>query len=187
MVLAKVCAGRRLAEDLNARPLVGDLTGPLRDFGPGGALASRQPKRPAGGTPRPAAARCLRQAYGLDPAPTIAYRQAVRTVEEIACPLVLPQSPKASLDTVRDRGHTASAAATAVHLVATLVHLLSSGALTRRDTPRPGRPPLGAPGRPATSRPLGRYWSPTAAPGGAPATVPAPSPLARRTGIPGAN
>lgn len=54
----------------------------------------------------PTAAELLRdawnQAYGLHPDPTAAYRQAVRAIEEVACPLVLPESPKATLGTVRD-------------------------------------------------------------------------------------
>ena len=44
--------------------------------------------------------------YGLRSDPTTAYRQAVRAVEEIACPLVLPNSPKATLGTVRDHLRT---------------------------------------------------------------------------------
>ena len=115
--------------------------------------------------------------YGRTPEPTTAYRQAVRAVEEVACPLVLPKE-EATLgkviahlrkgghkwafalvdrdgnDTVeplvimldrlwtgqasrhgggnRSRDQTQIEAETSVHLAATLVHLLSNGALTRR-------------------------------------------------------
>jgi hypothetical protein len=46
-----------------------------------------------------------RHAYGLHPDPTAAYREAVRAVEEIACPLVLAKAAannSASLGTVRN-------------------------------------------------------------------------------------
>ncbi len=41
-----------------------------------------------------------RQAYGFKPDPTTAYHQAVRAVEQAACPLILPNSSKATLGTV---------------------------------------------------------------------------------------
>lgn len=41
-----------------------------------------------------------RQAYGFQPNPTTAYYQAVRAVEQVACPLVLPNNPKATLGAV---------------------------------------------------------------------------------------
>lgn len=121
-----------------------------------------------------------RRAYGLHPDPTAAYREAVRAVEEIACPLVLAKaaaSNTATLGTVRlhlrdapgkwrfvlldkdgdgsveplvalldrlwtgqvsrhggghgSRDQTLAEAQAAVHLAATLVQLLSAGALTR--------------------------------------------------------
>lgn len=122
-----------------------------------------------------------RQAYGREPDPTTAYRQAVRAVETVACPLALPQNPKATLGTViahlrddaskkwqfvlvdRDGGGTVDTlvamldrlwtgqvsrhaggensrdqrpgeAEAAVHLAATLVQLLSTGALASRET-----------------------------------------------------
>jgi hypothetical protein len=40
-------------------------------------------------------------AYGINPDPTAAYREAVRAVEQIAGPLVLPNNHKPSLGTVR--------------------------------------------------------------------------------------
>jgi hypothetical protein len=50
------------------------------------------------------AGRHLRQAwtatYGLHPDPTTAYREAVRAVEAVACPLVLPNDPKRTLGKV---------------------------------------------------------------------------------------
>lgn len=125
-----------------------------------------------------------RHAYGLHPDPTAAYREAVRAVEEIACPLVLAKAAannSASLGTVRNhlrdapgkwrfvlldkdgdgsvgllvamldrlwtgqvsrhgggqdsRDQTLPEAHAAVHLAATLVQLLGSGALTPRSTP----------------------------------------------------
>ncbi|WP_284748185.1 hypothetical protein [Amycolatopsis sp. RTGN1] len=52
----------------------------------------------------PTAAKLLAQAwyhaYRPDPDPTTAYREAVRAVEEVACPLVLPNNHKATLGTV---------------------------------------------------------------------------------------
>lgn len=52
----------------------------------------------------PTAAKMLQQAwyhtYRPDPDPTTAYREAVRAVEEVACPLVLPNTDKATLGTV---------------------------------------------------------------------------------------
>ena len=121
------------------------------------------------------------QAYGLHPDPTTAYRQAVRAVEEVAGPLVLPNSARPTLGTIRDhlrdgghkwrfvlvdkdgadavdplvvmldrlwtgqvsrhgggrnsRDQTQAEAEAAVHLAATLVQLLTSGALTHRNTP----------------------------------------------------
>lgn len=39
-------------------------------------------------------------AYGLNPDPTTAYREAVRAVESVACPLVLPAADKPTLGTV---------------------------------------------------------------------------------------
>lgn len=41
-------------------------------------------------------------AYGLHPDPTTAYRDAVRAVEAVACPLVLPNADKPTLGTMRD-------------------------------------------------------------------------------------
>lgn len=121
------------------------------------------------------------QVYGLHPDPTTGYRDAVRAVEELACPLVLPNDGAATLgkviahlrqgghlwafalvdragaDTVeplvamldrlwtgqvsrhgggqKSRDQTPAEAQAAVHLAATLVQLLGSGALTRRSTP----------------------------------------------------
>jgi hypothetical protein len=50
------------------------------------------------------AGRHLRQAwiatYGLHPNPTTAYREAVRAVEAVACPLVVPHDPKPTLGKV---------------------------------------------------------------------------------------
>jgi hypothetical protein len=50
------------------------------------------------------AGRHLRQAwtatFGLQPDPTTAYREAVRAVEAVACPLVLPNDPKRTLGKV---------------------------------------------------------------------------------------
>lgn len=43
-----------------------------------------------------------RQTYGRPTDPTTAYRQAVRAIEQVACPLVLPNNPKATLGNVRD-------------------------------------------------------------------------------------
>lgn len=130
-----------------------------------------------------AAAEFLRDAwrhiYGRHPDPDAGYGDAVRAVERLACPLVLPNNPKATLGTVlahlrdaadswqfvllaadddgsiepvvammkrlwtgqvsrhaggaRSRDQTQAEAEAAVHLAATLVHLLSTGALTRRD------------------------------------------------------
>jgi hypothetical protein len=52
----------------------------------------------------PTAAKLLEQAwfhaYRPDPDPTTAYREAVRAVEEVACPLVLPNNDRATLGTV---------------------------------------------------------------------------------------
>jgi hypothetical protein len=121
------------------------------------------------------------QAYGLDPDPTSAYGDAVRAVEHVACPLVLPKDEVGTLGKVirhlqqgghkwqfvlvdgdgtgtidplvamldrlwtgqvsrhgggqQSREQTKAEAEAAVHLAATLVQLLTIGALTRRDTP----------------------------------------------------
>ncbi|MBE1580411.1 hypothetical protein ACFORH_43400 [Amycolatopsis roodepoortensis] len=52
----------------------------------------------------PTAAKMLQQAwyhtYRPDPDPTTAYREAIRAVEQVACPLVLPNTDKATLGTV---------------------------------------------------------------------------------------
>lgn len=135
-------------------------------------------------TAPPSAATLLRdawnQTYGLHPDPTAAYRDAVRAVEELACPMVLPRDEIRTLGKVithlRQGGHkwaftlvdrdgadtveplvvvldrlwtgqvsrhgggqnsrdqTAAEAEAAVHLAATLVHLLATDALTRRAT-----------------------------------------------------
>jgi hypothetical protein len=124
--------------------------------------------------------RAARQhAYGLHPDPDAAYRDAVRAVEEIACPMMLPQNARATLGAVlahlRDggdkwrfvlvdkdgkddvtplvammdrlwtgqvsrhgggpnsRAQTQAEAEAAVHLAATLVQLLGSGSLSRRE------------------------------------------------------
>ena len=128
---------------------------------------------------RPPAPCCLDQTYGLHPDPTSAYRQAVRAVEQVACPLVLPNEDAtlgkvishlrqgdhkwrfvlvardgadsveplvAMLDRLwtgqvsrhgggkNSRDQTQAEAETAVHLAAALVQMLSTGALTRRET-----------------------------------------------------
>ena len=135
-------------------------------------------------TAPPAAAALLagawRAVFGIAPNPTTGYRDAVRAVEQLACPLVLPHDDRATLGKVighlkqggsvlwrfvlvdRDdtdtidplvailerlwtgqvsrhggartsRDQTQAEAETAVHLAATLVQLLSTGALTRRE------------------------------------------------------
>jgi hypothetical protein len=139
----------------------------------------------AAATAEPDTVRLLRtawnQIYGLHPDPTSAYRDAVRAVEQVACPLVLPVDAAATLGKVvahlRQGGHKwaftlvdrdgtdtiepllgmmerlwtgqvsrhgggqnsrdqrPDEAEAAVHLAATLVQLLGSGALTRRGTP----------------------------------------------------
>jgi hypothetical protein len=133
----------------------------------------------------PSAADLLRTAwnavYTRHPDPSTAYRQAVRAVEEVACPRVLPTDEdrtlgkviahlkqgghkwrfvlvdRAGADTVeplvgmldrlwtgqvsrhggakKSRDQTQPEAEAAVHLAATLVQLLATGALARRDTP----------------------------------------------------
>lgn len=129
----------------------------------------------------PTAGNLLEQAwnltYGLHPDPTTAYSRAVKAVEEVACPLVLPNNPKPTLGTVianlrqtsakwrfvlvdkdghdaveplidmvgrlwtgqvsrhgggnNSRESTQAEAEAAVHLAFYLLHLLSTGALTR--------------------------------------------------------
>lgn len=133
-------------------------------------------------TADPTAGQLLRHAwntaYAREPDPTTAYRDAVRAVEQLACPLVLPHDNRATLGKVishlkqggsvrwrfalvdRDDTDTVdplvailerlwtgqvsrhgggrnsrdqTQAEAAVHLAATLVQLLATGALARRD------------------------------------------------------
>ncbi|RZT75460.1 hypothetical protein EV383_6200 [Pseudonocardia sediminis] len=132
----------------------------------------------------PTAGQLLRQAWGAlyarEADPTTGYRDAVRAVEQLACPLVLPKEDAtlgkvvshlqqgghkwrfvlvdragndgvgplvAMLDRLwtgqvsrhgggkNSRDQTSAEAEAAVHLAATLVQLLSTGALVRRDVP----------------------------------------------------
>ncbi|MFK0250422.1 hypothetical protein ACIQUM_37470 [Amycolatopsis azurea] len=66
------------------------------------AIASSFSKTVSASTPN--AASMLRHAwhhvYQPNPDPTTAYREAIRAVEAIACPLVLPDADKATLETV---------------------------------------------------------------------------------------
>lgn len=90
-----------------------------------------------------------RQVYGWYPDPTTAYRQAVRAVEQVACPLVLPRNPKATLGTVishlRDAGQRWSFAlvdkddACTVEPLVVMVERLWSGQVSRHGGGRNSR------------------------------------------------
>jgi hypothetical protein len=63
-----------------------------------GAFKDAVAKAPA--TASELLAKAWYHAYRPEPDPTAAYREAVRAVEQLACPLVLPSNPKATLGTV---------------------------------------------------------------------------------------
>jgi hypothetical protein len=98
----------------------------------------------AGGSAGQHLRRAWDEAYGLHPDPTTAYREAVRAVEAMACPSILPSAPRPTLGTVIDHlkqatgkwevripGRDADGAASGVRTLIAMLELLWTGQVSR--------------------------------------------------------